>query len=855
MEKREQWQKIKEIVAAALERTPEQRPPFVSQACGDDASIRAEVESLLSAYESSLGLSESAWTAEMDDAAQVSKSLGPYHLVRKLGEGGMGQVWLAEQTTPVRRKVALKVIRAGMYDDSVVRRFHAEQQLLAIMDHPAIAKVFDAGTAPEGQPFFVMEYVPGKAITDYCDRQKLTISERLELFVRACEGVHHAHQKGIMHRDLKPANILVVEVDGKPVPRIIDFGLAKPLTPYLSGESLHTKIGGFLGTPGYMSPEQADPAVLDVDTRTDVYALGVILYELLTGALPFDGTQWKKQRLEEILRHLREDEPLRPSTKVSSDRGTSTSRAQARGTEPGQLVSILRGDLDWITIKALDKDRDRRYGGVSELAADITRYMNHEPVLARPASTGYRLGKYVRRHRIGVGVAAGLVLLLGGFSLVQAVELKRITHERDRADREAAAAKEVSDFLIGLFKVSDPSEARGNSITAREILDKGGKQIENSLAGQPAVQARLMGTMGEVYSSLGLYTQAEPLLEKSLATHQRLLGPEHRDSLRSMDLLGRNLEREGHYTEAEKLARDTLDTRRRLLPRDDPEIFASLQHLAAVTLDEGHFAEAEKLNRQVLDTAVRVLGPEHPETVKCIFSVALSLADQGHAAEAEKLYRQALEIQLRKLGPEHPDTLVTMTSLARSLSEQGNYAEADRLLRETLETKRRVLGPEHSETLWTMHDLGINLRSSGRLREAEAMDRQTLEIRRRVLGPEHPETLMAMAELAETLDDSQRYAEAEKLYRAALSIQLRVLGPEHPGTALTRYNLACNLALTGRRDEALTLLHDAVAHGLSPVYAANMEKDSDLKSLRGDSRFSSLIQYTKEHDSPPAQSK
>jgi serine/threonine protein kinase len=855
MEKPEQWQRIKEIVAVALERAPDQRTSFVIQACGDDQSIRAEVQSLLSAYESSIGLSNSELITQDGDATQLSKLLGPYRLVQKLGEGGMGQVWLAEQTAPVRRRVALKVVRSGMYDDSVVRRFHSERQLLAIMDHPAIAKVFDAGTTPDGQPYFVMEYVPGTAITAYCDRQELTIGKRLELFVGACQGVQHAHQKGIMHRDLKPANILVVEIDGKPVPRIIDFGLAKPLRPYFLDESLHTKIGGFLGTPGYMSPEQADPAILDVDTRTDVYSLGVILYELLTGTLPFDTAQWKKQRLEEILRHLREDEPLRPSTRVGSDRGTSTSRAQARGTDPVQLASALRGDLDWITIKALDKDRDRRYGSVAELAEDLQRFLQNEPVVARPASTSYRLGKYVLRHRVAVGVATGLVLLLVGFAGVQAVQLRRITRERDRADREAVAAKGVSDFLIGLFKVSDPSEARGNSITAREILDKGGKQIEDSLAGQPTVQARLLGTIGEVYSSLGLYTKAEPLLEKSLATRERLLGPEHRDTLRSMDLLGRNLERQGHYTEAEKLARETLDTRHRLLPPDDPEILASLQHLAAVTLDEGHFAEAEKLNRQLLDTALRVLGPEHPETVKSTFSLALSLADQGRAAEAEKLYRQALEIQRRNLGPGHPDTLVTMTSLARSLSEQGNYAEADSLLLETLEAKRRVLGPEHSETLWTMHDLGINLRSSGRLAEAEAMDRQTLEIRRRVLGPEHPETLMAMAELAETLDDLHHYAEAEKLYRSALSIQLRVLGPEHPGTALTRYNLACNLALTGRRDEALSLLHDAVVRGLSPVYAANMESDADLKSLRSDSRFTALIQYIKERASPLARAK
>ncbi len=301
-------------------------------------------------------------------------------------------MWLAEQTVPVRRNVALKLIKAGMYDDSSIRRFQSERQSLAIMDHPAIAKVFDAGATPDGQPYFAMEYVPGIAITNYCDQKKMNIRDRLELFIRACEGVQHAHQKAIIHRDLKPANILVVEVDGKPMPRIIDFGLAKTITPYFSGESPNTLAGSFVGTPGYVSPEQADSGTQDVDTRTDVYSLGVVLYELLTGYLPFDAAQWKKLPLEELLRHLREEDPPRLSIKVSTIRDASASNALARGTQPPQLVSALRGDLDWITLKALDKDRNRRYGSPAEIGADIHRYLKNEPILARPASAGYRAG-------------------------------------------------------------------------------------------------------------------------------------------------------------------------------------------------------------------------------------------------------------------------------------------------------------------------------------------------------------------------------------------------------------------------------------------------------------------------------
>jgi serine/threonine protein kinase len=431
------------------------------------------------------------------------KSIGPYRLLRKLGEGGMGQVWLAEQTVPVRRQVALKLIRAGMYDDSVVQRFQSEQQSLAVMNHPAIAKVFDAGSTTEGQPYFVMEYVDGPSITRYCDSKKLKVRERLELFIKMCEGVQHAHQKAIIHRDLKPSNVLVVEVDGKPVPRIIDFGIAKAISSQPSAEqTMFTRVGALVGTPGFMSPEQADPSVLDVDTRTDVYSLGVILYVLLTGMLPFDPEQWRRKPFDEVLRQLREEVPSRPSTKLSIEKYAATAVAERRGTGPRELVTLLRGDLDWITMKALERDRARRYGTPSELAADIWRYLRHELVVARPASTGYRLTKYVRRHRVAVGVAAGLVLLLAGFAVVQAVQLRRITRERDRANR-------ITEFMTGMFKVSDPDESRGNTVTAREILDNASKDIESGLAKDPELQSQLMGVMGKVYNSLGLYPQAE----------------------------------------------------------------------------------------------------------------------------------------------------------------------------------------------------------------------------------------------------------------------------------------------------------------------------------------------------------
>ncbi|HEX4582095.1 MAG TPA: serine/threonine-protein kinase, partial [Acidobacteriaceae bacterium] len=412
------WQHIKDLMHRAMQLAPEKRAQFLDDAFSYDAALRAEGEPGLPGDDNVLSsfLQSSPLAGHLDADPDGMGSAGDleadqvfaqhFRLVRKLGEGGMGQVWLAEQLSPVRRPVALKLIRAGMYDQAVLQRFQSERQSLASMDHSAIAKVFDAGATPQGQPYFVMEYVPGLPITEYCDQKKLKVRERLELFIQVCEGVQHAHQKAIIHRDLKPANILVTEVDGKPTPRIIDFGLAKATARTVADESLLTLMGQFVGTPGYMSPEQSDPTVLDIDTRTDVYTLGVVLYVLLTGLQPFAAKTGKYQPLDELLRKLREEEPPNPSAKVSTDRAASAAAAAARGTHRTQLASLLRGDLDWITMKALERDRARRYGAVSELAADIRRYLNHEPVLARPASAGYRLGKYVRRHRVAVGVSS-----------------------------------------------------------------------------------------------------------------------------------------------------------------------------------------------------------------------------------------------------------------------------------------------------------------------------------------------------------------------------------------------------------------------------------------------------------------
>jgi non-specific serine/threonine protein kinase/serine/threonine-protein kinase len=808
----EHWERVKELLHQAMQLGPEPRARFLDQACSSDHALRAELESLLLADEgirssflqSSLPGTDTVNTLE---AGQVFAQR--FQLVRKLGEGGMGQVWLAEQNSPVRRQVALKLIKAGMYDEAVVQRFQAERQSLAIMDHPAIAKVFDAGTTPQGQPYFVMEYVPGLPITEYCDQKKLKIRDRLELFIQACEGVQHAHQKAIIHRDLKPANILVVEVDGKPVPRIIDFGLAKATTPQDAGETLFTQLGHFVGTPGYMSPEQADSNMQDIDTRTDVYSLGVVLYVLLTGLPPLDTKQYKNRPLDELLRELREHEPLRPSTKVGTDRDTSTSTAEARGTEPKQLVSLLRGDLDWITMKALEKDRARRYGAPSELAADIRRYLNDEAVVARPASAGYRLRKYVRRHRVAVSVAAGLVLLLAAFSVLQAVELLRITRERDRANRERDRATRITDFMTGMFKVSDPSQARGNSVTAREILDKASNDMGTGLTKDPEVQSQMMQVMARTYLNLGLYARAHELAKRALDARLGLLGPADPKTLESMTQLASILQREGHAAEAEKLERQALASERRILGPDDPLTIETMDHLAVAVQDQGHYDEEEKLEREVIAIGTRTLGPESAQTLQSMNNLSSALWYQARYAEAEQEYRQLLDVERRVWGPDHPETLKAMGNLALTIQSEGRLAEAEQLDREVLAAQQRVLGPEHPITADAMENLATVLIVEGRLADGERLHRETLAIRLRTLGPEHANTLISKLNLADVLLREGHVHEAEKLQRETLETQARVLGPENPDTLLSQSDLARTLIREGRYGDAEKTARDA----------------------------------------------
>jgi len=798
---------VRSIFLDALEKpTDSERTAYLDQACAGDAAVRAKVEALLRAHDQAGGflqppdcladpmLGTSALTE------QPGTLIGRYKLLERIGEGGMAVVYMAEQQEPIRRKVALKIIKLGMDTRQVIARFEAERQALAMMNHPNIAKVFDAGTTETGRPYFVMELVQGVSITEYCDEDNLSTKDRLALFIQVCHAVQHAHQKGIIHRDIKPSNVMITQRDGAPVPKIIDFGIAKATNQKLTEKTLFTRYAHLIGTPAYMSPEQAELSDLDIDTRSDIYSLGVLLYELLTGTTPFSEEELRKAGYLEMQRVIREQEPAKPSTKLSTLGETLTGIAQHRGCTPDLLRRAVRGDLDWIVMKSLEKNRVQRYETANGLAEDIRRHLGDEPVTAGPPSGLHRMKKFMRRHRALVAGAATVMVVLSGGIIASTIFALR-------AEREAKIAKAVSAFLNeDLLAAVDPEKAKAPEVTVRYILDAASENLEGKFEGSPLAEASVRQTLGETYRKLGEYKTAESHLARTLQIRQEQLGKEHPETLDSMNNVANVYEAQGRYDEAEQLHSKVLEIRRRLLGEEHPSTLASMNNLARVYCAQGRYGEGEQLHVKTLEIQRRVLGEEHIDTLKSMNNVANVYAERGRNDEAEQLLVTVVETQRRVLGQEHPETLGVMYNLATVYAYQGRHEEAESLFIKMLETQRRVLGEEHPDTLGVMNNLASVYERQGRDEEAEALHAKTLEIRRRVLGEEHPDTLKSMNNLAGLYRDRGLCEEAEQLNLKVLEIRRRVLGEEHPRTLWSMGNLASVYASQDRYEEAEPLL-------------------------------------------------
>jgi len=808
------------IATGALQLPPEQRADYLKAACAGDPALEERVRALLEAEHQPTAPPETAApkprgtiSISVPPSEKPGDRIGPYRILQLIGEGGCGMVYMAEQEQPVRRRVALKVIKLGMDTRQVIARFEAERQALALMDHSNIARVLDAGATETGRPFFVMELVRGIKITDYCDQNSLSTSQRLELFIQVCRAIQHAHQKGIIHRDIKPSNILVTLHDGVPVPKVIDFGIAKAMDQRLTDKTLFTQFEQFIGTPAYMSPEQAELSGLDIDTRSDVYSLGVLLYELLTSRTPFDAKELLAAGLDAMRRVIREQEPPRPSTRLSTMVDTDlTTVARQRHAPPPKLIHIVKGDLDWIVMKALEKDRTRRYDTASSFAADVQHFLTNEPVVARPPSTLYRVQKMVHRNRLAFA-AAGAVsasILIG--LVISTWLFFREKEARRLADREAKHNQQVALFLEDMLKGVGPAVALGRDTTLlREILDKTVRRVTTDLRDQPEVQAELGNTIGEVYRALGQLKKAEEMHREARALQGKATGSKRVGVATSLSDLAFVLRDQGKFAEAESLQREALDLRRKLYGGEHPDVALSLNNLALVLRSQGKLADAERLHREALAIQKKSLGSEHVAVATSLNNLAFALRDQGKLAEAEKAFRESLAMQKKLLGDNHPAVAITTDNLAFVLRDERKLDEAETLVRQSLALQRKLFGEEHPSVATALNNLALVLAAQGKLEEAVNLHRQVLALRRKLLGAQHPEVAVSLDNLALALRKQKQLAEAETSAREALAMRKSLFGEEHIAVATSLNNLALMFHDAGKLAEAEASFQEALA--------------------------------------------